>query len=432
MAGFDLGDPGERRAWSGEEQKPKDRQMRRGSSTREVLDMKNSVIVLMMAAGLTASAFAQPKGTTISPAPMPQAKAPGMAAPQAAKFADDEMTQVAAALTGSWKCSINGSPDVVISISPVVSKDMPDLLYAEVARGDALDRPYRQAIWQLHRVKDKLRLKTMEFRRERGEMLSASGLWAAPDQFPSFGSDDVITTLDIDLTKTGNAWKGKTPHSYPTSMGGAVEMTSDISISPTEFITNDRGTDASGKEVWPVGAPNGYKFTKFDAGVKVHRLPNGVVVIDYPGAAAGPVAKNGDKVMVHYTGYIGNGWMFDSSHERGIPLTHTLGGKYNFIAEGFRAGMMDAQKGLHRKLVIPGHLGFGEAGELHGKVPANATLYVDMEVVDVVAATVGAVQGNANPEMKPMNAEEVQKIQEAKRLKAAGGAPAAPVSPPKR
>ncbi len=397
MAGFDLGDPGERRAPGGEEQKPKDRQVRRGSSTREVQDMKNSVIVLMMAAGLTASAFAQPKGTTIAPAPMPQAKAADMA-PQAAKFADDEMTQVAAALTGSWKCSINGSPDVVISISPVVSKDMPDLLYAEVARGDALDRPYRQAIWQLHRVKDKLRLKTMEFRRERGELLSASGLWAAPDQFPSFGKDDVITTLDIDLTKAGKGWKGKTPYPFPTSMGGAVEMTSEVTISPDEFITNDRGTDASGKEVWPgKDVPNGYTFKKFDAGVKVRRLPNGVVLIDFPSAAGGPVAKNGDKVMVHYTGYIGNGWMFDSSHERGIPLTHTLGGKYNFIAEGFRSGMLDAQKGLHRKLVIPGRLGFGEKGELQGKVPANATLYVDMEVVDVMAAAPGAAEGGAEP-----------------------------------
>jgi len=402
--------------------------------------MKNSVIVLMMAAGLTASAFAQPKGAPVVPAPAPQAKAADVA-PQVTKFADEEMSQVAAALTGSWKCSIAGSPDVVISISPVASKDLPDLLYAEVARGDALDRPYRQAIWQLHRVKEnKLRLKTMEFRRERGEMLSAAGLWAAPDQFPSFGSDDVITTLDIDLTKNGNAWKGKTPHSYPTSMGGAIEMTSDITISPTEFITNDRGTDASGKEVWPVGAPNGYTFKKFDAGVKVRRMPNGVVVIDYPGSASGPVAKNGDKVMVHYTGYIGNGWMFDSSHERGIPLTHTLGGKYNFIAEGFRTGMMDAQKGMHRKLVIPGPLGFGPNGELRGKVPANATLYVDMEVVDVAPGTgeapVGVVPGNANPELKPLNAEEKQKLQEALlKQKAAGGAPATPTPvapPPKR
>jgi hypothetical protein len=103
--------------------------------------------------------------------------------------------------------------------------------------------------------------------------------------------------------------------------------------------------------------------------------------------------------------------------------------------------MMDAQKGMHRKVVIPGPLGFGAAGELRGKVPANATLYVDMEVVDVAPGAPGDAQGNANPGLQPVdpNSPEMKKLQEAmqKQLqqKAAGGAPATPTPvapPPKR
>jgi len=390
---------------------------------------------------LAAPAMAQPKEVK-APQPAPDIKPAPQPMPGETKeirFSEDEMSQVAAALTGSWICNVPhaagaGAADVVLSVAPVAAKDLTDLLYAELSRADALNRPHRQAIWQLHRVNGKLRLKTMEFRRTRGELMSAAGLWAAPDVFPALGSEDLVTTLDIELNKSkdGKSWTGKTPHSYPTSMGGAVEMTSEVTISPDAFVSADRGIDAAGKEVWGPGNqnPRGFAFKKHDAGVKVQHFPEGLVVIDFPSQVQGNPAQNGDKIMVQYSGYLANGWMFDSSFERGTPLTYVAGSKF---VEGWRRAMMDAKKGMQRKLVIPGALGFGDSGELRGKVPANATLYIDCQIVDVVsgggAAPVGlngmpgGPQGGASglkpldpdsPEAKTIQ-EKIRKQQEAKK-----------------
>jgi hypothetical protein len=408
--------------------------------------MKHRVIAVLTAAGIVGmapTAFAQPKEQPKPVAPAPAAPAPVKPAPEPAKsvdmapakpiqFSDAEMAQVAAALTGSWKCtnvpnagSAGNAADVVMSVAPVTSKDMPDLLYAELARADALNRPYRQAIWQLHKVGGKLRLKTLEFRRARGEMLSAAGLWAAPEVFPTIGSEDLVTTLDIDLAraKDGKSWKGGTPHSYPTSMGGAVEMTSEVTISPDEFMTSDKGMDADGNVVWGPASPEGFVFKKFDPGVKVQRLDGGVVVIDFPAKVEGEVAKPGDKIVTHYSMYLANGWMFDSSYERGTPLAYVVGSRF---VEGWRRAMADAKKGMQRKYVIPGPLGFGESGELRGKVPANATLYIDVQILDIVPGAAPAPMGltPGAPGAAPMvpgaaglqpidpNSPEAQKIQE--------------------
>ena len=40
----------------------------------------------------------------------------------------------------------------------------------------------------------------------------------------------------------------------------------------------------------------------------------------------GATAKAGDKVSVHYTGWLTNGTKFDSSHDRGQPFQFPLGG----------------------------------------------------------------------------------------------------------
>jgi hypothetical protein len=398
----------------------------------EAPDMMHKAFSLMAAAGVlglgVSSAVAQPK------------EAPAAPAAATANAPDPEMTAVATALTGSWKASIPGTggavTEVVMNAAPVSIKDMPGTVYAELARPEALNRPYRQAIWQLHRVNGKLRLKTMEFRRPRGAMESAVGAWAMPEVFPAVAAEDLVTTLDVELAKAGNGWKGHTPHPYPTSVGGAVEMTSEISIGDT-FTTADRGMDATGKVVWGPASEEGYVFKKFDAGVKAQRRDGGLVVIDYPAKTQGEAPKAGDKVLVQYSMYLADGRMIDSSYERGEPWTYFVGRNYSRSVEGWKQSLSDAKKGSVRRLVIPGSLGI-PGGDAAAKVPANATLYVDCQIVDVVSGAAptqpmvqpvqpGQPGQQVGPDFKKMEAEVQKKAAEMEKKKAEEAAkPGAP------
>jgi len=85
-----------------------------------------------------------------------------------------------------------------------------------------------------------------------------------------------------------------------------------------------------------------------------------------------------DSVQVHYEGKLIDGTVFDSSYERGQPVTFPLG---NVIA-GFREGITLMQVGAKHRIFIPAELGYGERGS-GANVPPNATLIFDLELLDI-------------------------------------------------
>lgn len=93
----------------------------------------------------------------------------------------------------------------------------------------------------------------------------------------------------------------------------------------------------------------------------------------------GAEAVNGKTVFVHYTGTFANGQKFDSSRDRGEPISFVLG-TGNVIA-GWDQGLLGMKVGGKRKLVIPPSLGYGPND--YGPIPGNSTLYFDVELVDV-------------------------------------------------
>jgi len=93
----------------------------------------------------------------------------------------------------------------------------------------------------------------------------------------------------------------------------------------------------------------------------------------------GPKAKAGDNVTVHYTGKLTNDTVFDSSVPRGQPFKFTLG--KGQVIKGWDEGIAYLHVGDKARLTIPSNLGYGERAT--GKIPANATLIFDVELLDV-------------------------------------------------
>ena len=67
-------------------------------------------------------------------------------------------------------------------------------------------------------------------------------------------------------------------------------------------------------------------------------------------------AKQGDTVIVHYTGKLANGTIFDSSHNR-HPLRFTLG--QGQVIAGFEQSVIGMSKGETKKAVIPVDQAYG-------------------------------------------------------------------------
>jgi FKBP-type peptidyl-prolyl cis-trans isomerase FkpA len=95
---------------------------------------------------------------------------------------------------------------------------------------------------------------------------------------------------------------------------------------------------------------------------------------------SGNAATAGQKVSVHYTGWLTNGTKFDSSKDRGEPFIFPLGKGH--VIRGWDEGVAGMKVGGKRKLTIPPALGYGARGA-GGVIPPNATLVFDVELLDV-------------------------------------------------
>ncbi len=93
----------------------------------------------------------------------------------------------------------------------------------------------------------------------------------------------------------------------------------------------------------------------------------------------GPTAQVGNQVLVHYSGWLEDGTLFDSSHINGEPIEFYLG--EGFVIAGWDEGILNMRAGGERQLVIPPHLAYGALGR--GPIPPNATLIFEVEFLGI-------------------------------------------------
>jgi FKBP-type peptidyl-prolyl cis-trans isomerase FkpA len=94
----------------------------------------------------------------------------------------------------------------------------------------------------------------------------------------------------------------------------------------------------------------------------------------------GAAAQAGQRVTVHYTGWLTDGEKFDSSKDRDDPFQFSLGA--GRVIKGWDEGVQGMQVGGTRKLTIPPALGYGTRGA-GGVIPPNATLVFEVELISI-------------------------------------------------
>ncbi|MDP3994221.1 MAG: FKBP-type peptidyl-prolyl cis-trans isomerase [bacterium] len=94
----------------------------------------------------------------------------------------------------------------------------------------------------------------------------------------------------------------------------------------------------------------------------------------------GDEAVSGKKVTVNYSGTLTDGSKFDSSYDRGVPFSFTLG--LGEVIQGWDLGVNGMKVGGKRKLTIPSSLGYGASGA-GAAIPPNATLVFEVELLQV-------------------------------------------------
>lgn len=116
-------------------------------------------------------------------------------------------------------------------------------------------------------------------------------------------------------------------------------------------------------------AENGIDATPTESGL--------VYVCTQTGKGAQPTV--GQNVKVHYTGKLLDGTVFDSSVERGEPISFPLG--MGHVIPGWDEGIALMKKGEKGVLYIPANLAYGNRNA--GPIPPYSNLIFEVELVDI-------------------------------------------------
>jgi FKBP-type peptidyl-prolyl cis-trans isomerase len=167
-------------------------------------------------------------------------------------------------------------------------------------------------------------------------------------KFPNFGHVVPVVPIVIKSARVVGSWEPSAIEARIKAMEekGKAEMEERVRVYNE---ANEKGT----------ASESGLKFLDLKAGEG-----------DSPAAT--------DSVRVHYTGWLTDGNKFDSSRDRGQPISFSLNG----VIPGWTEGVGSMKVGGRRILVIPSDLGYGPRGR-PPVIPGGATLVFDVELLGI-------------------------------------------------
>ncbi len=177
---------------------------------------------------------------------------------------------------------------------------------------------------------------------------------------------DGLDSIDVELLARGikEVFEGKelafTPEAAQTIIQGYVAgiqaKKSEVSVAAGKKFLEDNA-----KKEGVVTLPSGLQYTVIKEGT-------------------GPKPGPEDKVTTHYHGTLVDGKVFDSSVDRGQPVSFAVNG----VIPGWTEALQLMPVGSKWKLFIPSNLAYGERGA-GGDIGPNETLIFDVELISIDA-----------------------------------------------
>lgn len=337
-----------------------------------------AVLAVVLAAAGVSRAQQQPAAPPAQPSIFADASA--------GQLGDPDVARLTSMLEGSWRTAdpmagegSEGGAKIWMHMVPFETELLGRAMYVEIHSDGTPWEPVRQAIFRVYRYGDTLRLRTYEFR-EADRAAVLANLWLAPEAMPvdAIRPDELIPTLDVEFERAANGYAGETPHAHPTREHGSVEMTSSLRVRPDRLVSKDTfyGLDGSAVET-----PNGGEITweRAQLPVTVETDEDGLVIITLDaGQTDDPPTDEGDIVFVNLAGWRTDGFLFESTWERGLAER----GMYPLrVIEGLKRGFEPLYEGLRRKLIVPPELAYGDVA-VRG-IPIGSTLVFHVHVVRV-------------------------------------------------
>ena len=191
-----------------------------------------------------------------------------------------------------------------------------------------------------------------------------------PIQFV-LGAGQVIPGWDegVALLSVGDKAKFRIPPelAYGERGAGGVIPANATLLFDVEVVATEPGPPPPPEAPTELSASD---YTQTESGLRYYDLEEGT----------GPSPEAGQFVSVHYTGWLEDGTMFDSSLLRAQPFSFAVGVEQ--VIPGWDEGVASMNVGGKRQLVIPSELAYGESGA-GGVIPPNATLIFEVELLDI-------------------------------------------------